>query len=201
MDAIHENLIYLEQNEYNGPVVIKSTVSMTTCEELAQLYPKLDIVHNPEFLTARTALYDFHYQKHIVIGKTNSSKNYQKVVDFYRKNYETAEISVCSSTESELMKNFLNSFYAVKVQFFTEMYLLCQKLGINYGTVKTLMLKNGWINPMHTTVPGPDGKISYGGLCFPKDTNALLQVMIANDTPHEVLKSTIIERNIMRKED
>ena len=39
------------------------------------------------------------------------------------------------------------------------------------------MLKNGWINPMHTTVPGPDGQLSYGGFCFPKDTNALLQFM------------------------
>ena len=55
-----------------------------------------------------------------------------------------------------------------------------------------MMIKNNWINPMHTTIPGPDGQISYGGLCFPKDTNALLKYMEKMNTPHEVLEGTII---------
>ena len=66
---------------------------------------------------------------------------------------------------------------------------------------KELMLKNGWINPMHTEVPGPDGQLSYGGYCFPKDTNALLQHMIKEDTPNKVLEATINERNEMRKDN
>jgi len=98
------------------------------------------------------------------------------------------------------MKLFTNNFYAVKVQFFTELYLLCQKMNIEYNTVKDLMLKNGWINPQHTTVPGPDGKISYGGMCFPKDTNVLLQYMKKNDSPHSILESTVNERNELRKD-
>ena len=61
-----------------------------------------------------------------------------------------------------------------------------------------MMLKNGWINPMHTNVPGPDGQLSYGGLCFPKDTNALNEFMKRNDIPHRVLDATIGERNEMR---
>ena len=63
------------------------------------------------------------------------------------------------------------------------------------------MLKNGWINPMHTNVPGPDGKLSYGGYCFPKDTNALLNDMKNKGTPYKVLEATIEERNTMRKDD
>ena len=39
------------------------------------------------------------------------------------------------------------------------------------------MLKNGWINHMHTEVPGQDGKLGFGGACFPKDTAALLADM------------------------
>ena len=34
---------------------------------------------------------------------------------------------------------------------------------------------------MHTNVPGTDGKLSYGGACFPKDTNALNNFMIKNE--------------------
>ena len=53
---------------------------------------------------------------------------------------------------------------------------------------------------MHTNVPGPDGEISYGGLCFPKDTNALNEFMQKHDSPSLVLKACIEERNTMRND-
>ena len=74
-------------------------------------------------------------------------------------------------------------------------------MGCNYDNVKDLMLKNKWINPMHTDVPGPDGKLSYGGYCFPKDTNALLNHMKRENTPSMVLEATVLERNIMRDDN
>lgn len=108
---------------------------------------------------------------------------------------------MCSSTESESMKSFVNCFYSVKIQFFNELYLLCKKIGCDYDVVKNLMLKNKWINPMHTDIPGPDGKLSYGGYCFPKDTNALLNHMKRENTPSMVLEATVLERNIMRDDN
>ena len=93
---------------------------------------------------------------------------------------------------------FCNCFYAVKVQFFNELYLVCQSSNMEYNKILGMMLKNGWINPMHTTVPGPDGKLSYGGLCFPKDTNALNEYMVRMGIPNRVLKAVIDERNEMR---
>merc|ERR1712013_375367 len=106
--------------------------------------------------------------------------------------------SRCTSMESESMKSFVNSFYAVKIQFFNELYLLCQNNGADFETIKTLMMKNNWINPMHTQVPGHDGKLSYGGACFPKDTNALLQCMKKNGSPHQLLEGCVRERNNLR---
>ncbi len=47
-------------------------------------------------------------------------------------------------------------------------------------------------------VPGPDGQLSYGGLCFPKDTNALLEFMKLQNTPSAVLEACIAERNLLR---
>ena len=87
----------------------------------------------------------------------------------------------------------------MKVQIFNEFYLLCQKIGIDYQRVKDLMLSNGWINSMHTNVPGPDGQISYGGACFPKDTNALNHLMKTLGSPHRVLEACIEERDSMRE--
>ncbi|QKF94143.1 UDP-glucose 6-dehydrogenase [Fadolivirus algeromassiliense] len=200
LSAIEETLQQLKNNNYNGIIVIKSTIEPTTTEIMAQKYG-LNLVHNPEFLTARHAFTDFHNQKHIVLGKSNlcEATKYGVLCNFYKINYPDATISCCSSTESESMKLFLNNFYAVKVQFFTEIYLLCQKLNLNYESIRDLMLKNGWINSMHTQVPGPDGNVSYGGLCFPKDTTALLHFMESLDVPCEVIKATVEERNEMRK--
>ncbi len=195
---------------YQGLVVIKSTIEPGTTKLLSEAY-HLNICHNPEFLTARTAFEDFDNQKHIVIGQhrlvaTKDSKGlvtqYQSIdvlSDLYNELYPEAEISICSSEESESMKLFCNNFYAIKVQIFNEFYLLCQRIGADYSAVKSMMLKNGWINPMHTTI-GLDGQLSYGGACFPKDTNALNHFMKRMGTPNAIVDACISERNKMRKD-
>ena len=60
------------------------------------------------------------------------------------------------------------------------------------------MIKNGWINNMHTQVPGPDGQLGFGGACFPKDTRALNSYMAKNNSPHDILNSVINECDIIR---
>lgn len=199
-DAIYEVCYELSKNNFNGLVIIKSTITPNTIELLEEKY-KLKFVHNPEFLSAKTAYEDFNNQKHIVLGKGNfaSNEDMNIIIDFYKKYYPDAKISLSSSNESECMKIFCNTFYSVKIQFFNELYCLCKKLNINYDRVVELMLENKWINPMHTQVPGSDGKLSYGGMCFPKDTNALLEFMKKYDSPHKVLDATIKERNEFRK--
>ncbi len=201
--AILDICEFLNTNNYNGAIIIKSTVEPETTENLSKKFQKLNLIHNPEFLSARTAFEDFHNQRHIVLGKSSNCNNtiYNNVIIFYKNNYANAEISECTATESESMKIFCNSFYAVKIQFFTELYLLCQKNNCDFNNIKNLMLKNNWINPMHTQVPGNDGSISYGGLCFPKDTQALNNYMIKKDSHNSVLNSTIEERNILRNDN
>ena len=199
--AIYSICEQLVQSNYNGIVIIKSTIELGTINFLESKYP-LKYIHNPEFLTARTAFEDFHNQSHIVLGKGSliNDLDFKQVINFYSSFYPNAKISECLAVESESMKLFCNSFYSVKIQFFNELYLLCNKLNIDYNNVKNLMLANNWINPMHTTIPGPDGLLSYGGLCFPKDTNALNELMKKNETPNAVMDATIQERNKMRSD-
>lgn len=200
-NAIQTTCKKLVENSYKGVVIIKSTVEPGVTEELYRNY-KLNLIHNPEFLTARTASEDFHNQTHIVLGKTSGCDEniYQMVINFYKNEYSNAEISQCTSTESESMKIFANTFYSVKIQFLNELYLLCQSMNIDYNRVRDLIVKNGWMSEHHTNIPGPDNQLSYGGLCFPKDTNALLKVMEKSNIPHKVLKAVIEERNEMRKD-
>jgi UDPglucose 6-dehydrogenase len=199
---IFEVCQFLNEYKYNGVIIIKSTIEPETTDFLCNKFNNLEIIHNPEFLTTRTALYDFMNQNHIVLGKGKncSIEKYQMIIDLYKILFPDAFISECTALESESMKIYCNSFYAVKVQFFTELYLLCQKNGCCFDKVRDMMIKNNWINPMHTNIPGHDGNISYGGLCFPKDTNALSKYMEKKESPHLILKSTIEERNNLRND-
>jgi|TARA_R110001583_G_scaffold16234_12_gene66279 UDPglucose 6-dehydrogenase len=195
--AINETCHKLSLRNFSGLVVLKSTIEPGTCKEISDAY-KLDVAHNPEFLTARSNYEDFHNQKHIVLGKVKDSQLFNELSVLYMDMYPDAKVSICSSYESECMKIFCNSFYAAKVQFFNELYLLCNKIGVEYSNVRRLMLSNNWINPMHTLVPGPDGQLSYGGACFPKDTKALERFMQDNKISHEILSAVIKEREAYR---
>lgn len=198
--AIHAVCEQLVENNYEGLVALKSTIEPETTTILSKKYPQLQICHNPEFLTARTAYEDFHNQTHIVLGKgvNCTEENMKLLKDFYTMYYPNAEISECSSLESESMKIMCNSFYASKIMLFNEYYLLCKKDGSDFNKIKSLMLKNKWINPMHTDVPGPDGKLGYGGACFPKDTQALNHYMKNKNTKNKVLDSVCQEKNEVR---
>lgn len=202
LSAINEVCQYLFENKYKNLVVIKSTIEPETTEKLSNTY-NLEICHNPEFLSAKTAYKDFNDQNHIVIGKSKgcSKERIEDLVFFFRKYYPDAEISECSANESELMKLCVNNFYAVKIQFFNEIYSLCGKIeDVSYENIRNMVLKNGWIHPMHTKVPGTDGKLSYGGMCFPKDTNALKEYAKRKGTLCGILEAAIDERNLIRGE-
>lgn len=191
----------LSKTKYSGVLLIKSTVEPNVSQQLADRY-QLKIIHNPEFLSATTHITDFINQSHIVIGKTTTitDEDLQKVVNMYKTLFPNSEQSICTSNESECMKLFVNNFYSVKIQFCNELYQLCQKIGVNYDNVKNMMLRNKWIHPMHTQVPGTDGKLSYGGMCFPKDTNALLSFMKKQQSECQILESCVNERNQMRND-
>ena len=46
---------------------------------------------------------------------------------------------------------------------------------------------------------GHDGKLSYGGACFPKDSKALFKFLQDQNLPNKVLKSTIERENLLEK--
>lgn len=199
--AIYEVCDQLEDLNYSGTVVLKSTVEPGSTRTIAEKY-SFEILHNPEFLTARTAFQDFHSQTHCVIGGQNlKSQGVKTLFSFYRDHYPQARVSISTSDESEAMKIFCNNFYAMKVMIFNEFYDVCQKSDISFTSVVDLMLRNNWINPMHTKVPGPDGRLAYGGACFTKDTNALLEHAKRTGSMHKVLEATIKERNMLRDDD
>lgn len=202
--STYEICKYLSANNFKGVILIKSTFEPTTTMKLEKKYPDLQFIHNPEFLRARFAYEDNLDQKYGIVlglGDNTTLESYNLVNTMYSVLWKNRQIYKCKSTESELLKILSNSYYAIQIQFFTEIYLYSKKIGINYDTIMHILKISGLISVNATNVPGPDGNISYGGLCHPKDTNALLQCLLNVDTPHSVLESCINERNTMRDDN
>jgi UDPglucose 6-dehydrogenase len=172
--------------------VIKSTVPIGTTDRIRRMCETLRIVHNPEFLTAVNAVEDFKYADRNIIG------GYQKwcleLKDFYLNHYPSTPIQIVNSNESETIKYFCNSYLASKVAFFNNLYEICDKLGMNFDSVKDGVVSDSRIGPSHTKVPGPDGLMGFGGYCFPKDINALINSLKENDIDDRLF-STVWDYN------
>ena len=55
-----------------------------------------------------------------------------------------------------------------------EYKILCEKIGANWEDALFGFASDGRVGDSHLNVPGHDGKFGYGGTCFPKDVNALI---------------------------
>ena len=72
---------------------------------------------------------------------------------------------------SELIKYASNAFLATKITFINEVAALCERLGADVIQVARGMGLDQRIGPQFLH-PGP----GYGGSCFPKDTEALVEI-------------------------
>ena len=169
--AIYEIVDIINMTTHKPILILKSTVLPGTTQRLADKYPDLNFVYNPEFLMAKTAVQDFANPSDIVLG--GADEFLQEVYALYSTYFPQTPVLLCDYTTAEMIKYTRNTFLATKVAFFNEMYLLCKSLGVNYDTVREGVIASGRINPTHTQVPGPDGLFGFGGACFPKDTKAL----------------------------
>tara|TARA_B100001057_G_scaffold451716_1_gene495030 strand:+ start:2134 stop:2970 length:837 start_codon:yes stop_codon:yes gene_type:complete len=157
----------------DGPVyVLKSTVLPGTTENLSRQYPNFKIIFSPEFLTERTAKLDMLTQSRIILGGELSLT--EKAKDLFKERFKIKNIIQTDSKTAELTKYMNNTFFATKVSIMNEFKLLCDKIGANWEDALNGFVSDGRIGDSHLNVPGHDGKVGYGGTCFPKDVNAFL---------------------------
>jgi nucleotide sugar dehydrogenase len=171
-----QDLTYIERvfdEAIAGPIyIIKSTVLPGTTQELSIKFPNLSIVFSPEFLTERTAKLDMLTQSRIVLGGKKEST--EKVKSLFEQRFMNRHIIETDSTTAELIKYMNNTFFATKVSIMNEFKLLSDAIGANWKDALYGFASDGRIGDSHLHVPGPDGRLGYGGTCFPKDVNALL---------------------------
>ncbi len=181
----------------NSTLVIKSTIPVGTVDQLCRDLGEKNIVHNPEFLTERTANEDFLNPKEVIVGGDKESA--ELVLAIYKQFYEDKNIQYFSvpAKTAEMIKMTRNSFYALKVSFFNEVYELCQALGQDYEEFKKVFTLSGlhpWVGNQHVSVPGPDGKFGYGGKCLPKASEGLLKLSEKHGIMMETLSAAVLSK-------
>ena len=154
-------------------ILIRSTIIPGTTTKLCKKYKKLNIVFNPEFLTERSAKFDFINQSRFILG--GRKRNTARVADLYRWRFGDSVPCIETNFETaEMIKYMNNCFFATKVSFMNEMKLIADKSNVDWDLAVDGFVRDGRIGHSHLAVPGPDGKRGFGGSCFPKDIQAMI---------------------------
>mgnify|MGYP003649556585 CR=1 FL=1 len=161
-------------NKRKGNIIlIRSTILPGTTNKLAKKFTKLNIVFNPEFLTERSAKFDFINQSRFIIGGRN--RNTSRVAELFKWRFGDSIPCIETNFETaEMIKYMNNCFFATKVSFMNEMKLVSDKCGVDWETAVEGFVRDGRIGHTHLNVPGPDSKPGFGGSCFPKDMQAMI---------------------------
>jgi UDPglucose 6-dehydrogenase len=148
-------------------VVVKSTVPPDIVKEW-----KHNVVYNPEFLTEKSANEQFIApQFHIMGGRAIETHLLSSLYEKYSL-CDPCPILYMTAEEASFVKYTINSFLAMKVLFFNQLYDAVGETNANFATIIKAVGMDDRIGSSHTKVPGFDGKQGYGGACFPKDTSA-----------------------------
>ena len=175
LDIVYDifNEIYKLNNRTDNVFLLRSTVTPGTTRKLQIAFNNLNIVFNPEFLTERSAKFDFINQARFIIG--GSVKDTDKVEELFKWRFGKSIPVIKTNYETaEMVKYMNNCFNATKISFMNEMKQISDSCGVIWDDAVEAFLRDGRVGHSHIRVPGPDGKLGFGGSCFPKDIQAMI---------------------------
>ena len=187
INSIFENIHGLKIDLKQKVFVVKSTVIPGTVNALISESQGARLVFNPEFLTERSANLDFINATRIVLG--GPSADVQVVEEMYRERFPYKRIIKTDTETSEFVKYVCNCFFATKVTFMNEMYEMATVLGLDWEKVVEGFVTDVRVGNSHLDVPGHDGSLGFGGKCFPKDINAMINFYEEKGITPTVLKA------------
>ena len=168
--------------------IIKSTVLPGVTRDLSKKFSNLKIVFSPEFLTQRTAKLDIITQSRIIIGSDND-KYSDELEKLFLIRFKNKNLIKTNTITAEFIKYMNNNFFATKVSLMNEFYRLSKKIGVDWETALHGFVSDHRIGDSHLDVPGPDGKLGFGGACFPKDINSFIHFAKDNDVNMNILEA------------
>ena len=170
------------------PILIKSTISVEGWDMLVDAFPNRMLNFSPEFLRAASAVEDLQNIDLMLLGGKSCS---------FWKDVFKVNIEIADPRELILAKYARNSFLALKVAFFNQMYDLCDALDVEYSAVAHYTTIDSRIGDSHSFISEERG---FGGHCFPKDTSALIKTGQRNNVDLSILKEAVNYNKKVRKE-
>ena len=195
---IEQVLAEINKEFSESVVIVKSTVLPSIIEKLSKSHKHF--VYNPEFLREKTANEDFVNADSLILG--GEPDDLKRVAELYNNHSDCkiVEIHETDVISASLVKYSINTFLASKVIFFNQLYDIYKALtpDIKWDEFITMINSDKRIGESHMDVPGHDGKLGFGGACFPKDTAALLSLSKDIDKEFSLLKEVIRINNNIR---
>lgn len=172
-------------------VVLKSTVPIGTSKDVKNYFREnckfpVAVINNPEFLKEGAALDDFLKPDRVVIG-CDSEEAKKIMAELYEPFVRNGKpIIFMDNTSAEMTKYAANSFLSVKISFINEMAKLADLVGADIDAVRKGFTSDARINPAFF-YPG----VGFGGSCFPKDVQALIQTGKKNNLDMQIVRSAL----------
>ena len=159
------------------------TILIPALEENSGLKAGKDfgVCMNPEFLRENSSIHDFLNPCRVVIGEFD-----KKSGDILENLYSPFNCPIIRTDldTAEMIKYVANLFLASKISFFNEIYMVCQKLGLDAKVVSEAASLDPRIGKYGTC-----GGFAFGGKCFPKDLNAFISYAKSRGLNHKLLEA------------
>ena len=180
-------------------VAVKSTVPVGTAARVRELIAKettepFDVVSNPEFLKQGSAVEDFLKPDRVVIGAQDARATTLMKTLYSPFTRTGAPIAIMDCASAELSKYAANAMLATRVSFMNEVANVCERVGANVDHVRRVVASDRRIGSSFL-FPG----IGYGGSCFPKDVQALVQSARAVDYRFGILEAVEAVNNAQKR--
>jgi UDPglucose 6-dehydrogenase len=151
-------------------VVVKSTVPPGTNDRLATAFPHLEFAGLPEFLIEARPLETFTDPDRVIIG-ARSDEAATVLRDLLAQVAPEAPAIIVRPIEAELTKLCSNVLLAAKVAMANQLSDICDRYGVSWPRVKSVVALDRRIGRDHLTVTADRG---FGGSCLPKDLDGLI---------------------------
>lgn len=185
--------------------VIKSTILPGTTAQLQKKFPKIFVMHSPEFLVLKQAAEDAARPLRNIIGTAKDTPAYRIKARAVMKVLPRAPFElICRAKEAELMKYGGNLFLYLKVLYANLMFETAQAVGADYEVIRSAIAADPRIGPSHLQVLHDSGHKGAkkgrgaGGVCFIKDIAAFADFYRKHtkDKQGSKLFEAAIEKNI-----
>ena len=171
------------------PIMVKSTVTL----DIVVNWPEY-IVTNPEFLREATADQDFANQHTFIIGAEPAGRAAAKFFqELFQPLLPGCEFFTTDRTTASMVKYTHNAWLATKVAWFHELYSELPE-GVDYDALTSMLARFPTVGASHMQAPNNQGRLGYGGSCFPKDVEALNGII-----NHTILQQVADTNNQLKK--